>query len=172
MSDSDSDSDGAPEVISMSAGKKQAEDIKKREIRSVIDINTKKNEKKRKREEAKQAARRKAILPKSVLVSLAEKESKDKEKPKESDQYNDQDSESEESEESEEIAPPPPKKVAISRIVEGGVEVQIQKEAYKKTVVNNSAKDFLQQHFFGPRVQRMNNNSDIVRNPSLFAKNK
>ena len=167
MSDSDSDSDGAPEVISMSAGKKQIDDLKKKEIRNEIQINTKKNEKKREREQAKQA-RRKAILPKSLLVSLAEKET-DKNK---NDQEDDQDSDSEESEESEEIAPPPPKKIAVSRIVEGGVEVQIQKRAYKNSVVNENAKDFLQQHFYGSRVKRANYNSDIVQNPSLFARNK
>ena len=157
--DSDSDSD-APEVVSLSSSKKQAEDLKKKEVRNQIDINTQRNQKKRKREELRQA-RRKAILPKDLLVSLAEKEKQEGQQQPEEYEYSD-------SEEDEEEQAPPPKKPAVSKLVDG-IEVQVQKEAYKKTVVNNSAKDFLQEHFYGSRVYRPSHDPNIVRN-GLFAK--
>merc|ERR1711982_184315 len=107
--------------------------------------------------------RRKTILPKNILLSLAEQQKKDQSKNK-----NQQD-ESESEEEEIEVAPPPKKKPAISKVVDG-IEVQVQPKAYKKSVVNNSAKDFLKQHFYGNRVNRPTFDDNIVKN-GMFAKN-
>jgi len=163
----DSDSDDAPEEVSLSSARKSAEKVFKQQVNAQISINTQRNEVKRKREEVQQA-RRKTVLPKDLLLSLAEKE---KENDLNSDQENDSDSDEEDdfsSDEDSEEEEPPRKKSAI-RLIDG-IEVQADGEAYRNVIKNSGARDFLKNHFYGNRVRRQGYDKNVVRN-GLFARN-
>merc|ERR1712137_250178 len=161
-----SDSDDAPEEVSLSSARHSAEKVYKQQVQAQISINTQRNVVKRKREEAQQA-RRKTVLPKDLLLSLAEKEKgndpADHDEGSESDEDNFSSSEDEEEQEE-----PPLKKSAIRFI--DGIEVQADGEAYRRVVKNTGARDFLKNHFYGNRVRRQGYDKNVVRN-GLFARN-